>query len=102
MSLAERIGRGRRAIQLARRSGRDTSDWEHYLTNLFDTAGMEPTRDDGFEPWALWEWRRVSLPQWQQILKESIADGDKHREEYAKWMLRDILLDPDYEEGQTC
>ena len=98
MSLAERIGRGRRAIQLARRSGRDTSEWEHYLTNLFDTAGMEPTRDDGFEPWTLLEWRRVSIPQWQQTLKVSIADGDKHREDYAIWMLHDILLDPDFEE----
>ena len=98
MSLAERIGRGRRAIQLARRSGRDTSEWEHYLASLFNDAGKKPVRCEGVEPWALLEWRRVSIPQWRKILKESTADGDKHREEYARWMLRDILLDPDFDE----
>ena len=97
MSLAERIGRGRLAIQLARRDGLDTSKWERHLTNLFDSAGKRPGRDDGFEPWALWEWRRVSIPRWREILKESIADCDSSREEYAGWMLWEVLLDPEFE-----
>ncbi len=98
MSLAERIRRGRRAIHLARRDGFDTSDRERHLTSLFDNAGIEPGREDGFEPWALWEWRRVSIPRWRQNLAESIAEGDSRREEYARWMLWEVLLDPEYDE----
>jgi hypothetical protein len=48
----------------------------------------------------LWEWRRVSNPEWRRILGESVEQGDNRREEYARWMLREILLDPDYEEPQ--
>lgn len=44
------------------------------------------------------EWRRVSIPDWRRILRESIEQGDKKREEYARWMLREILLDPGYTE----
>jgi acyl-CoA reductase-like NAD-dependent aldehyde dehydrogenase len=46
----------------------------------------------------LWEWRRVSIPEWRRILQESIAVGDQRREAYARWMLREVLLDPDYQE----
>jgi acyl-CoA reductase-like NAD-dependent aldehyde dehydrogenase len=46
----------------------------------------------------LWEWRRTSVPEWQRILRESIDQGDTRREKYARWMLREILLDPDYQE----
>ena len=97
MSLAERIRRGRRAIQLAKLDGLDTSDWERHLSRLFDTAGRESGRGDSFESWALWEWRRVSIPRWRQILAESIAEGDGHREKYARWMLWEVLLDPEYD-----
>ena len=44
------------------------------------------------------EWFRVSIPDWRRILLESIGNGDNGRAEYARWMLRDILQDPDYEE----
>jgi len=44
------------------------------------------------------KWRRVSTPDWRCTLQESIAQGDSDREKYARWMLRDILLDPEYEE----
>lgn len=40
------------------------------------------------------EWHRVSVPQWQCILQESIDSGCKIREEYARWMLREVLEDP--------
>jgi hypothetical protein len=45
-------------------------------------------------------WRRVSIPEWQRILQESIAGGDKRREEYARWMLKEILQDRDDKEDQ--
>ena len=96
--LAERIQRGRQAIALARQRGVDTSKWEHHLVGLLQSAGREPTKDEGLEPWMLWEWRRISIPEWQDILKHSAANGNERREEYARWMLRDILLDPEYEE----
>jgi hypothetical protein len=99
--LAERITRGRKAIALAKRRGLDTSEWERCLKELFDEAVREPTREEGLESWMLWEWRRVSIPEWRRILQESIDKADKQREEYARWMLREILLDPDYEEAQS-
>jgi hypothetical protein len=47
--------------------------------------------------WMLEEWRRISIPQWRRILQGSIRSGDKEREEYARWMLREILEDQDYQ-----
>ena len=51
-----------------------------------------------FEPWMLREWRRVSTPEWRRILQESIDGKDSKREDYARWMLREVLLDPEYGE----
>jgi hypothetical protein len=96
--LAERVQRGRRAINLARRRGLDTSEWECHLEELFAEAGREPTLEAGVEPWMLWEWRRGSIPEWRRILQESISQGNTRREQYVRWMLREILLDPDYPE----
>jgi hypothetical protein len=42
------------------------------------------------------EWRRISIPDWKRALQESIDTGDKKREEYARWMPKEILADPDY------
>jgi hypothetical protein len=46
------------------------------------------------------EWRQVSVPQWQRILQESVQQGNSRREEYARWMLQEVLLDPHYIEEQ--
>ena len=48
--------------------------------------------DTDFEPWALREWRRVSTPQWRQVLAESVGTGDSKRELYARWMPSEVLL----------
>ncbi|MDD5701312.1 MAG: hypothetical protein PHU23_04590 [Dehalococcoidales bacterium] len=37
------------------------------------------------------EWRRVNIPAWRCILKESIETGDQRRADYAKWMLKEVL-----------
>ena len=50
------------------------------------------------ECWLLEEWYRISLPEWRRILKESIEGKYKKREEFARWILREILKDPEYEE----
>ena len=42
------------------------------------------------------EWRRISIPEWRRILQKSTEKGDIQREEYSRWMLREILLDPEY------
>lgn len=97
--LADRIQRGRSAIAEAKRRGMDTADWEAHLRSLFDHAGREPI-GEGAEPWMLWEWRRISIPEWRRVLAESIEQGTTHREDYARWMLRDVLLDPDYDGDQ--
>ena len=99
--LAERIAGGRKAITLAKRRGLDTAEWEHHLTELFNQAGRQPTLGEGLEPWMLWEWRRISTPDWQRILQESIDRRDTRREAYARWMLKEILLDPEYEEPES-
>ena len=97
MEIAERVQRGRQAIILARQQGLDTSTWEQHLAEILDSAGRMPSTGEGLEPWMLWEWRRVGIPEWQRILRESQCQGDTRREEYARWMLREILLDPDYQ-----
>ena len=101
MGLAERVARGRKAIALAKQRGLDTSEWELRLKGLFDEAGKEPGPEEGLEPWMLWEWRRGSIPSWRDILETSIRGNDLRRAEYARWMLREILLDPEYDEFQS-
>jgi hypothetical protein len=98
MELAERVVRGRQAITLAKHRGMDTAVWERHLEKLLAKAGLEPTLEEGVEPWMLWEWRRVSIPEWRRILHESIAKQDRRATDYARWMLREVLLDPGYQE----
>ena len=50
--------------------------------------------DDTFEPFMLREWRRISIPNWRQILEESVTARDTEREAYARWMLSEVLLEP--------
>jgi len=37
------------------------------------------------------EWRRINIPAWRRILKESQQTNDKGREEYARKMLIEVL-----------
>ena len=99
--LAERVARGRKAIALARQRGLDTSKWQLRLKELFEAAGRHPGSEEGLEPWMLWEWRRVSIPEWRLFLQECIDEGNQKREQYARWMLREVLLDPEYQEAQS-
>ena len=46
-------------------------------------------------------WRRDITPEWRRILSEAIAASDVKREAYARWMLRDILVDPEYWEHDS-
>ncbi|NQT72448.1 MAG: hypothetical protein HQ553_06710 [Chloroflexi bacterium] len=48
--------------------------------------------------WILEEWRRISLPAWRRILLESIESNDVKREDYARWMLKEVLEDDEYKE----
>ena len=50
--------------------------------------------------WPLELWRRLSIPEWRERLRQSVESGDKNQEEYARWMLREILLDPQYREHE--
>jgi hypothetical protein len=50
------------------------------------------------ECWFLAEWRRISIPDWRRILLESINAKDIKREEYSRWMLKEVLEDPEYKE----
>lgn len=52
-----------------------------------------------FEPWALREWRRLSIPEWKDVLATAVETNDSRREVYARWMLREVLLDPTCEES---
>lgn len=50
------------------------------------------------ECWMLEEWRKTSLPSWRRVLKVSIDAGNSNREAYARYMLREVLDDPEYKE----
>ena len=59
-------------------------------------AGLDPDSGPGEQvPWALQEWRRVSIPVWRDVLNESIARGDREEEVSARWML-EVLQDQGY------
>ena len=51
-------------------------------------------REQEHKCWVLEQWRRLSIPSWRRILADSEAVGDAARAEYARWMLREVLLDP--------
>jgi hypothetical protein len=51
---------------------------------------------DSSSPWLLEEWRRISIPDWRRILKESIETENISRENYARWMLSEVLKDDEY------
>ncbi|MFA5401369.1 MAG: hypothetical protein WC359_13050 [Dehalococcoidia bacterium] len=36
-------------------------------------------------------WRSVSIKTWRRILIQALNSGDKQSEEYANWMLKDVL-----------
>jgi hypothetical protein len=63
-------------------------------------AELRGKQIDKAECWLLEEWRRMSIPDWRQILQDSIDAKDKYREDYARWMLREMLDDPDYREDK--
>ena len=66
-----------------------------------DISESEPGVSEGLGAWIRWQWRGVSIPSWRGILVESRESGDQGREEYARWMLRDILKDPEYAEDNV-
>ena len=62
-------------------------------------AELQRQRNEKLVPWMLQEWRRISLPAWRRILLESIEGNDSKREEYARWMLSEVLEDEEYREN---
>ena len=68
----------------------------NYFLARHDHFGTSETETHGCLPLELW--RRLSLPEWRENLRQSTESGDKNQEEYARWMLREILLDPQYRE----
>jgi hypothetical protein len=62
-------------------------------------AELERQIQDESTCWFLAEWRRVSIPEWRRVLRECIENHNKQREDYTRWMLREILEDPDCKEN---
>lgn len=44
------------------------------------------------------EWIKISTPEWRGKLEESIKAGDSFKEKFARYMLKDILNDPEYKD----
>jgi hypothetical protein len=59
-------------------------------------AELKGNQREKAENWLLEEWRRISIPDWRRILQESIDLKNTKREEYARWMLREMLEDTNY------
>ena len=45
-------------------------------------------------------WRTTAIPFWQDRLMRATKSGDLDAVRKARWMLREILIDPEYEEPQ--
>lgn len=69
-----------------------------HKAELLHVLKQRQATEAAFHCWVLEEWRRASIPDWRRILSESIACGDREREDYARWMLREALDDPEYQE----
>lgn len=37
------------------------------------------------------QWRTVSIPVWQEVLRQSLNQNDARRAKYAFWMLQEVL-----------
>lgn len=95
LTTTDHIERGRRAIGIALARHLEVPDeWRERLRLLIE-------EEVSSWPWMLREWRRMSLIDWRRILAESVSSSNQRRERYARWMLYDVLLDPEYEEGQS-
>jgi hypothetical protein len=68
------------------------------VVRRFLWEGLPPSEVPPADP-LLEEWRRACTPEWHRILQESVDQGDRRREEYARWMLREILDDPNDKEA---
>jgi hypothetical protein len=78
---------------------------EEMLTAIKDAkssilAELKSRQNKTAECWMLEEWRRISIPDWRRILSESTQTKNANREQYARWMLREVLEDPDYQENK--
>jgi hypothetical protein len=40
-------------------------------------------------------WRETAIPAWRKVLREAIEKKQDFREKYARWILKDILEDPE-------
>ena len=45
-------------------------------------------------------WRATAIPDWQNRLAQAKKSGDWNTASKARWMLREILLDPEFREDQ--
>ena len=55
--------------------------------------GEVPSQDSVLD-----QWRATSIPHWRNLLANATWSGDSATVKRARWMLQDILLDPDYED----
>ena len=60
-----------------------------------------PDREVPEENPLLDQWRATAIPHWRDRLEKATESGDSAIVKKARWMLRDILLDPEYEEPQS-
>ena len=51
----------------------------------------EPPKIETPYEWAMRRWIEFTTPAWRKVLNESIEQGDKDREKYARWILKDVL-----------
>jgi hypothetical protein len=87
--------RMKQILESCQRSVPVKEDQPVYQNHNSNEIGKDPVI-----PWMLEEWRRTSIPDWQRILKESINSGDLNREKYARWMLKEVLEDPEFQEQE--
>ncbi len=86
-SLADRINKGRRAIELAQRYKLGTEHWESHLNRLVKATRNQAPGYDSRPCWVLEEWERTDRPIWQNILCKATDIGDQIIEDRARWML---------------
>ena len=83
------IERGVTAITMARQHGDPIPpSWVEALDQLVELEVSS-------WPWMLQQWRIASIPAWKRIRAVAESECDQKRLDYAWWMLREVLLDPE-------
>lgn len=47
--------------------------------------------NESINDWWMRRWKEFAVPGWRRALREAVESGNKRREKYARWILKEVL-----------